>query len=233
MEKAAIARNLEMWHISLQHNEDTNGFLASTAPSFFDQVPRMHPAQLLIFYHYLQMVLHAPPMTENMLEDIAWHNSPDFVKTAEHASVLLSLLPSFTGHMPLWIVDGTMLAVQVHVILVVKLMACQATLQFDIVGKIDLAIAVLDKVGQVMPLARMLTFGLRLTMTRLAKLGNYFDADDMPPEDLNLEELTQGFRAGYGFSGAGNLVESIESVLGERGRVPQGMKFLRAVLAML
>ncbi len=70
-----------------------------------------------------------------------------------------------------------MLAVQIHVILVFKVATFQAgnPIHHDIRLKIDTAIIVLDCVGDARPFAKMLSFGLKLTMTRLARIGTYFE----------------------------------------------------------
>jgi hypothetical protein len=123
------------------------------------------------------MILHTPPYTENLLENTAWQNSQDFLKAVEHASVCISLLQLIDdGVMAVWIVDAAMLAVQLHIILVFKLIALQADeFQRDVQQKIDAAIIVLDRVGEVRPVPKMLSFGLKLAMTRIARIGTYFD----------------------------------------------------------
>lgn len=142
-----------------------------------DDISLAFPSHLLLFYHWLHMLLHVPPNAENLLEDTSWHDSEDFLKAVEHAGTFISLLGLLDySAMPVWMVDATILAVQVHVILIYKLVSFQAAeFQRDVEQKIDAAVVVLDRLGDVRPVAKMLSFGLKLAMTRLARIGTYLE----------------------------------------------------------
>jgi hypothetical protein len=144
----------------------------------------VHAIYINIFYHWICIILHSPPRGEGMLEDTEWLASDNFLKSAEHASFLLSLLAGAdVGAMPMWTAEAIIMAAQIHVLLARKLINFPADeIQRDLREKVDTAIKVLESMSDRRQVTVVLSLVLKLVMTRMAKLGNYFDDGRFKPK---------------------------------------------------
>jgi hypothetical protein len=140
-------------------------------------VPKVHAIYVNVFYHWIQIVLNSPPRGEGMLEDTEWLASDNFLKAAEHANFLLSLLAGADyGAMPMWTVEAIFIAAQIHMLLARKLINFPADeIQRDLREKVDTAIKVIESMSERRSVTVVFALVIKLVMTRMAKLGNYFD----------------------------------------------------------
>lgn len=198
-------------------------------PNDEDGPPRIIPEHLMLFYHQLEISLHSPPRGQDMLENEEWLASDDFVRAAEHASLIISLLQTVdTAAMPLWILEAVSISAQMHILLAKKIAGHPSDeLHADLRAKIETAIAVFEKIGHRRPAGIIMSIALKLAMSKIASI-DYF-ADDPPPGDV-YEMFTEAVRTALGFETAGEMLGMLESVFGKQGRFLNTIQFFTKLM---
>lgn len=241
-QKQYLEAQLTAWYDCMPVHEQTDYLLTragspnSKSPEVDpDAAPRVFPEHVMLFYHHLEVTLHSPPRGEAMLEDEEWLASDDFLRAAEHASLIISLLKIVdTAVMPLWIMEAVMLSTQMHILLARKLIGYQSDeLHAELLQKIDTAIETFESIGNRRPSAVVFAIILKLVMTRIVRIGRDYFADDPPPDDLDFELFSDAIRASLGFETTENMVMLLESIFGKQGRIINTIRFFRNLITML
>lgn len=236
LQKGLIEAQLAAWRECLPPHETTEVALATIRAGNVQQgwLPSVPNAHTLLFYHWIEVVLHSPVRGMNLLDDEEWLGSEDFLRAAEHANMIISLLEGMDSDvLPFWTVEAITISTMIHILLAKRLMGYQnEVIHRDLHNKVDTAIRVFEVLSERRPSTGVLAFVLKLVMTRIAHAGNYF-ADDPPPANLELEGIADGVRTALGFSPGDDMLGTLEALFGRQGRMLNTIRFVTGLLPML
>jgi hypothetical protein len=165
-----------------------------------------------------------------MLRDTEWTASQDFIKTVEHASQLISLLPFLdAGLVPFWLIESIMGTMQIHLVIICSLANYMGNeVHDDLRGRVETAIQVMEAVGGKRPSCVALAEMLKLAMSRMAHLPN-----EPPLEKVELDQMERLVVSSLGFQSIDAFLGALTAVFGRNSRMVNGLVLIKDCFAVL